>query len=208
LSETLEKLRSQILQDARLKAEQIIRESEQEAQIMIEAAKKEAQHQRDEIISRARMETEVIKRKIISSELQRSRWKILEEKNKLIDEVFKEAWEEISRIANVNGEYKPILEGLIAEAIKALGVNRCIIKLSEKDKKRFNLDKLEFDVTKMLNMNVKISWNENSLDALGGAVVSTEDGKISFNNTLDARFERVERKLFFEVAKILFGKKE
>jgi vacuolar-type H+-ATPase subunit E/Vma4 len=49
-----------------------------------------------------------------------------------------------------------------------------------------------------------IAWLDEPLDATGGVIVTSPDGRIRIINTLDERFEALEPKLLIVAGKLLF----
>jgi len=204
LPEAIEKLRSQILQDAREKAKQIIEEAEGEAKKLIEQTEADAKDEAQKNIAAAKTEAEGTRKRLLSNETKMNRWRTLEEKNRLVNKVLEEARVRVKEITETK-KYEHILEKLIADAMKALEAESYTVKLTGRDRKRFEPSKLEQNVKKLLNKNVKLKWSQENIEALGGAVVGVEGKKVWLDNTLDTRFERLQDKLVFQIAKILFS---
>jgi vacuolar-type H+-ATPase subunit E/Vma4 len=78
MPESLEKLQNRILSDARLKAEETVKEAEAKTRQILEEARQRAQRESDEIIAKARVEAESIRRSILSSKVRVNRLRILD----------------------------------------------------------------------------------------------------------------------------------
>src|SRR5437016_12070890 len=87
MSESLEKLQNRILSDAKHKAEETIKEAQAKAQQILEEAKQRAQREFEEIIAKANVEAESIRRSILSSKVRVNRLRILEEKNRIVEDI-------------------------------------------------------------------------------------------------------------------------
>src|SRR3972149_6745729 len=77
MSESFEKLQNRILSDAKVRAEDIIREAEEKARQTLEQAKTRALKEADE----------TLRRRILSSRIRANRLRILEEKNRIVQQV-------------------------------------------------------------------------------------------------------------------------
>lgn len=89
------------------------------------------------------------------------------------------------------------LEGLIQEGVSVIG-NRAKVSCSEKDKK--GVYRL---VRKLSKGSVKLTPDGNSIQTLGGVVLTSSDGTVKFDNTFEARLERLRPTLRKQVADIL-----
>ena len=56
--------------------------------------------------------------------------------------------------------------------------------------------------------DVKLKLADKTINCLGGCIVETSDGKISYDNTFEKRLERLKHILRIKVAIILFGEEE
>jgi len=99
MSETLEKLQNRILSDARLKADERIKEARAKAQQILEEGRQRAQKESDEITARANVEAESIRRSILSSKVRVNRLRILDEKNRIVQEIISSVEDQLSSIA-------------------------------------------------------------------------------------------------------------
>jgi len=67
VSESLDKLHNRILSDAKLKADETIREAQAKADQIIAEARQRAQKEADELLAKAKLEAEAVRRSILSS---------------------------------------------------------------------------------------------------------------------------------------------
>src|SRR5438552_567969 len=87
MSESLEKLQNRILSDAKHKADETIKDSQAKSQQILEEAKQRAQREFEDIIAKANVEAESIRRSILSSKVRVNRLRILEEKNRIVEDI-------------------------------------------------------------------------------------------------------------------------
>ena len=101
--------------------------------------------------------------------------------------------------------YLPYLTTLVESAIRQLGDETLLIHMNKADMARINRTNVERDIAKGLQKPIKIEWAKEPIEAAGGAVVSSPDGKTRIVNTLDERFDAMEPRLLIEAGKTLFG---
>lgn len=140
----------------------------------------------------------------------KTRLKVLAEKEKVLDEIFEDAKKELATIAQKKGEYKTLLAGLIEEGILALMEDKVSIKVREADVSvakeaaeeaaKGYKEKAEKDITITVNESEHLSK-----DSPGGVVVVNELGKIEVNNTLEERLKLLSEEALPGIRLELFG---
>src|SRR3989442_3494909 len=120
MAESLEKLHNRILSDARLKAAGIVEQGEEKSKQILEESRAQAQREANDILSRASLEAESIRRSILSSRIRANRLRILEEKNKIVQSVLKSVEQRLSDIARTD-QFESTLKRLALEAVEAVG---------------------------------------------------------------------------------------
>ena len=108
----------------------------------------------------------------------------------------------VSQFVADDGKYLPLLARLIEHGVNELGDETVLVHLNKLDLTR-NMTSLEQRIKGL--GQVKVEWSKEAIQAVGGAVISSLDGKIRIVNTLDQRFEALEPKLLIEARKTLFG---
>ncbi len=193
-----------ILAVAKEKAQAIIREAESETQKALEEAKVHLSREAEDVVRNAQNEAEGIKRRHMSD--VRHRLKILEqrEKSRILSDVLDETRKRIIKVLSNEDEYFPYLVRLIEKGIRELGEEYAEVHLNSSDLKRLDKARFERELTKRLGKTPKMELSQQPIEALGGAIVSSKDGKMRIVNTLDQRFEALESKLLVEAGKILF----
>src|SRR2546422_6465570 len=119
MAESLEKLHNRILSDARLKAAGIVEQGEEKSKQILEESRAQAQREANDILSRASLEAESIRRSILSSRIRANRLRILEEKNKIVQSVLKSVEQRLSDIARTD-QFESTLKRLALEAVEAV----------------------------------------------------------------------------------------
>lgn len=204
MSET-SKFTDDIMAAAREKARTIIDQAETEIQDALDKAKAYSAREAEEILSGARAEAEGLKRRQISDIRHRLKLHEESEKSKIVTDVLDRTKKRVTDILKDDKRYLPYLAALAADGIREIGLDRVVIHFNSSDLKRINTTDLEREIGKSLGKTVKIEFSKEPIEALGGTVVSSKDGRARIVNTLDQRFEALEPKLLVEAAKILFG---
>src|SRR5690242_16564367 len=139
MSESLEKLQNRILSDARLKAEATIEEAQAKAQQILEEATRRSQKESEEIISKAKVEAESVRRSILSSKVRVNRLRILDQKNRIVQDIIHTIENRLSGIAGTE-QFENTAQRFVAEAVKAVESEQPIVRIGFKDAPKKNLD--------------------------------------------------------------------
>jgi len=194
-----------ILTAANEKAQSIISQAEMETQQALKDAKADMMREADDIVRNAQVEAEGVKRRQVSEVRHRIKLQEQQEKNKILTDVLETTRKRIIDLTNNESKYVPYLAGMIESGIREIGINNVIVQLNANDLKRIDKGTLERELAKKLDRSVKVEWAKEPISALGGAVISSKDGRTRIPNTLDQRFEALEPKLLIEAGKVLFG---
>ena len=203
MSET-SKFTEDILKSATEKAESIVREAETETQRASDEAKVTISREAEAIVRSARADADAVKRRQISEARHRAKLREQQEKDKIMQDVLDQVQKRTSQLVEEETKYVSLLTHLIESGIQELGDKAAMIHLSKTDLGR-NPSSLEQKINKSLLGRVKVEWSKEPIDASGGAVISSLDGKIRIVNTLDQRFEALEPRLLIEARASLFG---
>lgn len=204
MSETA-KFTADILTVAKEKAQSMTSQAEAETQRALKDAKADMTREADDMIRNARAEAEGVKRRQISEVRHRIKLQEQQEKSKILADVLERTRKRIIDITNDESKYVPYLASMIESGIREIGLDNVVVHLNAGDLKRIDKGRLEREVTRKLDKSVKMEWAKDPVDTLGGAMVSSKDGKTRIPNTLDQRFEALEPKLLIEAGKVLFG---
>jgi vacuolar-type H+-ATPase subunit E/Vma4 len=200
VAESLEKLRNRILSDAKLKAAGIVEQAEDKSKQILDEAQAQAQRDANDIISRASLEAESIRRSILSSRIRANRLRILDEKNKIVQSVLKSVEKSLSNIAS-SDQFESTLKRFVAEAVEAVGTVNALVKIGFRNADKKSLQSLGQSLPK----GTKLLAEETAIDDLGGVVASDPEGKMIFNNSFRARLERLDNQLLTIISSTIFG---
>lgn len=144
----------------------------------------------DKIISDGKKEADKIEKQIIGSSDIEARNKQLMLLEEAVDKVFSKALEQIAN-TDRSGDYANLIKSLIQESTQILGTNEITVFTNAKDK----------DVVKSaLEQFSGAELSSDTIDCLGGVTVKSKDGTMTFENTIDARIERLKPLIRKEIA--------
>lgn len=200
------KIVSSIMSEAQSKADAIIQEAEKEASLILEEGENEAISEKEKILENAKKQSAMKYQQLISEAKMNSRRAELEAREELIETAFKNAEEELQKIAaSSSEEYKKSLEKIIEEASTEIGGGDLVLSTKEEDiaKIKDSIPSLEKEIEAKTGNKTTLEIGEN-IKTIGGAIVKTKNGDIEVNNTIEARLLRFKKSLRSEVAGILF----
>ena len=190
-ADTLEKVSGEFetellaeLQEGRAQALSTVEASRREASVavtkMLDVSVKQAESLRGQIIGAAELE------------VRNSQLKTLE---RAVVEVFDSAVKELEKVSDAR--YDRSLTQLVKEGLEIIGP-KARIYCRSKDR-----GAVLAVLRKLGGIQSKVVLEEKSIDAIGGVVVTSTDGSVRFDNTFEARLERMRPTLRMEVSAIL-----
>ncbi|MFQ5572927.1 MAG: V-type ATP synthase subunit E [Nitrosopumilaceae archaeon] len=144
----------------------------------------------DKSIDEGRKESEKIEKQIVGSSDLESRNKQLLLVEESVEKVFDKAIEKIEA-TNRNEDYSKLITTLLNEATEALGTTEVMIYTNSKDQEV---------VKQLLSKYSGAELSSDTIDCLGGVEVKSKDGSMTFNNTIDARIDRMKPLIRKEIA--------
>ena len=197
-----------LLSEAHETAEKIIQDAKNTAQSTLEEQRKKGRERAREIVisidKKAQKESVIIKLRETTSAESKAKWLILEKKHTLIKNVLNQVKDELyTRIKT--DKYVYVLENLIVEGGIIVGTPDLEVILNERDSiLPLDLDKLAEKIGEKTGIKTKITKSVKKIDAIGGAIIQTTDGKIVMNNTFEGILNNFESEIRFKIAQILF----
>ncbi len=144
----------------------------------------------DKIISDGKKEADKIEKQIIGGadiEVRNKQLLLLEEG---VDKVFAKALDQISN-TDRSGNYSNLINNLLNESTKILGTTEVTVFTNAKDKDVVKSALSKFSGAKL---------SSDTIDCLGGIIIKSKDGTMTFDNTIDARIERLKPLIRKEIA--------
>jgi V/A-type H+-transporting ATPase subunit E len=144
----------------------------------------------DKIISDGKKEADKIEKQIIGSADLEARNKQLMTLEEGVDKVFTKALDQITNTAR-SGDYSNLIKSLLDESTKILGTTEVIVSTNTKDKDLVQSTLSQFPGSEL---------SSEPIDCLGGVIIKSKNGTMSFDNTLDARINRLKPLIRKEIA--------
>jgi len=198
--ENIKGLSQAVLNDARSDAEQILADARAKAEEIRKQAAEQAATERAKILEKATVEADRLRSQAVATTQLKARTTELEEREKLLNEVFEKAGQKISA-ADKNVDYEKTANLLLREALTQLGAAAAVVHADKATQKFIHSSTLE-KLSKELNVKIKLG---EPLNQGLGVVVETEDGHRQYDNTLETRLKRMRDALRSPVYHILMG---
>ncbi len=186
IDKILEKTEKEILLD--------LKNSSSDSKQTIDNSLTKLEQEYDKIISDGNKEADKIEKQIIGSSDLEARNKQLTTVEESIDKVFTKALDEIAN-ADRNDDYSKLIKSLFDESTKILGTTEIVVITNSKDKDI---------VQSLLSQYPGAELSSETIDCLGGVKIKSKDGTMAFDNTIDAKVERLKPLIRKEIS-IQFG---
>ncbi len=178
LERTIDKILSQTESNILSSLNEALTESQQK----LEDSAKILEQEYDQIINDGKKEADKIEKQIMGGADLEARNKQLTTIEESINKVFEKALGEIAN-ADRSGDYSNLLKSLLDESTKILGTTEIVVFTNTKDKEI---------VQSMLPQYPGSELSSETIECLGGVKVKSKDGSMTFDNTVDARIERLK----------------
>jgi V/A-type H+-transporting ATPase subunit E len=136
----------------------------------------------DKILSEGKKEAEKLEKQIVGNADLDSRNKQLLLVEESIEKVFAKAIKQI-KDASRDKDYSKLISSMLQESIDVIGTSEIIIQTNSKDKPV---------VESLLSKFKGATLSSDQIDCLGGIRVQSKDKTMTFDNTIDARLERMK----------------
>ncbi len=192
---------SELLSDAKAKADEIIR-----------LAGQDATEKSGQVLMKAEQEAKRNTQRILAEARIKARRDEIAVREELVNKTFEKAAESLQTITAGENQgkisYKDVLISLIKEAAISSGADRLEVFARKADNNILTpelFDNIAKDVHRETKVKPSLQLSEESITVNGGAVVRSVDGKVRVDNTFEARLERFKETIRTEVAMELFG---
>jgi len=161
-----------------------------DSQQKIDSAIPKLESEYDKIISDGKKEANKIEKQITGSSDIEARNKQLMTLEESVSKVFSEALDQITNTVR-NADYSNLIKTLLSESTQILGTTQITVLTNSKDKDI---------VQSILPQFPGAELSSNQINCIGGVIVKSKDGAMTFDNTLDARIERLKPLIRKEIA--------
>jgi len=178
----LERTVEKILQNTEQQIVSSLKEALKASQTTLANAKVSLEQEYDKILAEGKKEAEKLEKQIVGNADLDSRNKQLLLVEESIEKVFEKA---IAKLQNADrgSEYSKLISTLLQESIDAIGTSEIIVQTNSKDKSV---------VQSLLSKFSGATLSSDLIDCLGGVRVQSKDGTMKFDNTIDARLDRLK----------------
>jgi V/A-type H+-transporting ATPase subunit E len=191
-----ENIVSKVINEAFKSFTEELNKSATQAEENLLAYEKQTLSESRKILDAAARQEDVLRRTIISSAELAARKEQLSLIEEAVAKVFDEALNKLSTLSGDRAE--KVLKQLIAEALEIIDGN--VIIFCRKEDSEI-VKKIARDLRKSTKCNITVS--EKYILCKGGIQASSEDGSVVYDNTYEARLNRIRQLLRKEVVKIL-----
>jgi vacuolar-type H+-ATPase subunit E/Vma4 len=201
LSDNGEILARVIMEDALQEAEAIVEKAEKEAaSIHQESLKVQAEMRRQAESDQSQLDIFLAKAKMISQAELQARMELIDQKEAVLQGVLEVVKQEVFSLSR-RPDYPCVLTRLIIQGLKWLEGDEFICQVNSGDRKLFTVPLLE---SMSKESGKKLSLDEQPLDIAGGVVIVRRDGRLLYDNSLEAIFQRREESLRSAAARQFF----
>ena len=178
----LERTVEKILQNTQDQTVSSLTEALKASQAMLSNSQASMEQEYDKILAEGKKESEKLEKQIVGNADLESRNKQLLLVEESIEQVFQKAIKKIQD-ADRNNDYSKLISTLLQESIDTIGTSEIVIQTNSKDKPV---------VESLLSKFKGATLSTELIDCLGGIKVKSKDGTMTFDNTIDARLDRLK----------------
>ena len=179
---SLEQTIDKILSQTEKEIESNISSALSDSQKTLNDALPNLEREYDKIIADGKKEADKIEKQITGGADIEARNKQLLALEESVDKVFKSALDQIVN-ADRSDDYANLIKSLLEESITILGTSEIIVFTNSKDKDIVQSSLSGFPGSEL---------SSETIECLGGVKIKSKDGAMTFDNTLDARIERLK----------------
>jgi V/A-type H+-transporting ATPase subunit E len=148
------------------------------------------------ILQDGERQSESVRRQILGSAELEARNGILRTLEEASNRIFRESLLAVPR----SPRYEKTLTKLISEGLEVIG-KEAVVSCNARDRKAIGSAIREMNS----KAGAKLILDEKSIDVKGGVVLRSKDGTMRFDNTLEARLERIKPQLRRDVVATISG---
>lgn len=171
-----------ILQNTEQQIVSSLKEALKSSQSILANSQVSLEQEYDKILAEGKKEAEKLEKQIVGNADLDSRNKQLLLVEESIEKVFEKAIKKLQD-TDRNNEYSKLISTLLQESIDAIGTSDIIVQTNSKDKSV---------VQSLLSKFPGATLSSDLIECLGGIKVQSKDGTMKFDNTIDARLDRLK----------------
>ena len=161
--------------------------------------KLEAEYNR--ILEGARKQGDNLKRQIVGSSRLSARNRQLVLIERAVNDTFEKA-KTILASSNKENSYRLLMRKILKDSVTMIDSDQVIVECNKND-----IELVEKAISDSFkdNNKIKIKISDHPLNAIGGIRLTSADGSMTFDNTLDSRIERLKPLIRKSIAQMLRG---
>ena len=200
-SSSLERTINKVISQAEADFITQIDSSFQESLKNLAASRTKLEAEYNRILEGARKQADNLKRQIVGSSRLSARNRQLVLIESAVNDTFEKA-KTILASSNKENSYRLLMRKILKDSVMMIDSDQVIVECNKND-----IDLVKEAISDSFNDNnkMKIKISDHPLNAIGGIRLTSADGSMTFDNTLDSRIERLKPLIRKNIAQMLRG---
>jgi V/A-type H+/Na+-transporting ATPase subunit E len=200
-SSSLERTINKVISQAEADFITQIDSSFQEALKNLAASRTKLEAEYNRILEGARKQGDNLKRQIVGSSRLSARNRQLVLIESAVNDTFEKA-KTILASSNKENSYRLLMRKILKDSVTMIDSDQVIVECNKND-----IELVEKAISDSFkdNNKLKIKMSDHPLNAIGGIRLTSADGSMTFDNTLDSRIERLKPLIRKSIAQMLRG---
>lgn len=200
-SSSLERTINKVISQAEADFITQIDSSFQESLKNLAASRTKLEAEYNRILEGARKQGDNLKRQIVGSSRLSARNRQLVLIESAVNDTFEKA-KTILASSNKENSYRLLMRKILKDSVMMIDSDQVIVECNKND-----IDLVKEAISDSFNDNnkLKIKISDHPLNAIGGIRLTSADGSMTFDNTLDSRIERLKPLIRKNIAQMLRG---
>ncbi|MBD0361123.1 MAG: hypothetical protein ICV56_10480 [Nitrososphaeraceae archaeon] len=200
-SSSLERTINKVISQAEADFITQIDSSFQESLKNLAASRTKLEAEYNRILEGARKQGDNLKRQIVGSSRLSARNRQLVLIESAVNDTFEKA-KTILASSNKENSYRLLMRKILKDSVMMIDSDQVIVECNKND-----IDLVKEAISDSFNDNnkIKIKISDHPLNAIGGIRLTSADGSMTFDNTLDSRIERLKPLIRKNIAQMLRG---
>ncbi len=200
-SSSLERTINKVISQAEADFITQIDSSFQESLKNLAASRTKLETEYNRILEGARKQGDNLKRQIVGSSRLSARNRQLVLIERAVNDTFEKA-KTILASSNKENSYRLLMRKILKDSVTMIDSDQVIVECNKND-----IELVEKAISDSFNDNnkIKIKMSDHPLNAIGGIRLTSADGSMTFDNTLDSRIERLKPLIRKSIAQMLRG---
>lgn len=200
-SSALERTINKVISQAEADFITQIDSSFQESLKNLAASRTKLESEYNRILEGARKQGDNLKRQIVGSSRLSARNRQLVLIERAVNDTFEKA-KTILASSNKENSYRLLMRKILKDSVTMIDSDQVIVECNKND-----IELVEKAISDSFkdNNKIKIKMSDHPLNAIGGIRLTSADGSMTFDNTLDSRIERLKPLIRKSIAQMLRG---